>query len=93
MNNVMKIQQQSLEDPAIMRIKQLNLKIGDGLATNEEKDEYVNILYENKELSDTLYKSYKNNEFVDKVLRTALILGGIIIVGLMWNKALKNPVA
>jgi hypothetical protein len=74
----------------VYRISDLKKKIVSGTATQAEKDEYVEILRKNKNLSEELYKSYKKNEFVESILETCIILGGIIIAGTLIREKIAS---
>jgi hypothetical protein len=48
-----------MDKNTIDKIKSLKYKIEAGTASQSEKDEYVEILHQNKKLYDSLYESYK----------------------------------
>jgi hypothetical protein len=68
----------------------LKEKIENSTATQSERDEYVEILHKSKNLDDLLYNSYRNNKFVDNVINTSIIIGGIIILGMRLNDLLNK---
>jgi hypothetical protein len=74
----------------ISQIEELREKIEDGTATQAEKDEYVEILHKTNSLDKFLYETYKNNEFVDNIMKTCIIIGGIIVTGTRINELLKK---
>ncbi|MDR1458715.1 MAG: hypothetical protein LBI60_00650 [Bacteroidales bacterium] len=69
-----------MEKSVINRISELKEKIVAGTATQSEKDQYVDIFYQNDGLSDFLYQSYKNPEYTDMILRTCIVMGRISII-------------
>jgi hypothetical protein len=79
-----------MDKNTIFRISELKGKIINQTATQAERDEYVEILHDNKRLYDSLYESYKKNEYVEDVLKACVIIGGIIILGLKLNEATKD---
>ena len=65
-------------------------KIKSGEASKQEKDDYIEILYKNDKLTKREYNDYFQGYRVDEVLRTALIIGGIILLGVLISESLKK---
>jgi hypothetical protein len=73
------------------RLIYLNQKIKDNSATKPEKDEYMNILYDNGNISQEQYDSYLlNNSMQEEIIKAALIIGGIILIAYLLEKLLSN---
>jgi NurA-like 5'-3' nuclease len=77
---------QQYTDEVVQRIKMLNKKIIDGLASDSEKNEYIELLHQTNSLSEKLYEKYKRKEFIETILKTALIVGGIFVLGAILSK-------
>ncbi|MDR0606397.1 MAG: hypothetical protein LBG80_19145 [Bacteroidales bacterium] len=72
------------------RIKELHSKIKDKTITQKEKDEFVEIFYNNNEINDIAYNAYKEKKFADSVIRTCITIGGIILTDILLNKIIEN---
>jgi len=64
----------------------LNAKLSAGTASNKEKDLYMEELYQRGSISQKQFDSYKRGEHVDSILQTALIVGGILLLGYVVGK-------
>jgi hypothetical protein len=69
------------------RLLSLSQKVKTGQASKAEKDEYMNLLYQNNSLTDKQYKDYKAGRNVEDVLGAALVIGGIVLLGYLLGKA------
>ena len=72
------------------RLQYLNNRIKKGLATNSEKDEYMNLLYDNGSITKNQYDKYFSNRSADNILSTAITIGGIILLGYLISEIEKN---
>jgi hypothetical protein len=79
-----------MDRTTINKISDLKTKIVKKTATQQEIDEYVDIFHDSGKLSDDLYKKYKRKQFVDDIVSTCVILGGIIIAGLLIREAINQ---
>lgn len=69
------------------RLLFLNEKVNSGNATKEEKDELMNLLYFNNSITQKQYDDYKAGRNRDELVRTALTIGGIVLLGYLIGKA------
>jgi hypothetical protein len=69
----------------------LDQKIKSKTATKEEKDEYMSILYRNGNITKQQYDSYLsgNTKTEEEILKTALTIGGILLVAYLISKLFK----
>jgi hypothetical protein len=73
------------------RLIYLNQKIKDHQATKAERDEYMEILYRNGNLTRDQYEKYKigQNPLQEEVVNAALTIGGIILVAYLLDRLLR----
>ncbi len=64
----------------------LNAKVSAGNASSQEKDLYMEELYQRGSISQKQYDSYKKGEHVDSIIQAALIVGGILLLGYVVGK-------
>lgn len=74
------------------RILNLSNKIKNNTATNEEKDEYMALLFQNGNITKQQYDNYKSkaNSTSNDVLDAALVIGGIVLLGYLLSEAFKK---
>jgi hypothetical protein len=65
------------------RLEELIQKIRSGEANQEEKDEYIEILKQEKCIKDDSYKRYKSNIDTDIILKYSLIAAAGLL--LIWG--------
>lgn len=65
-------------------------KIHSGNATNEEKDEYMKLLYQNGKLKWRHYDAYLRNKDDKEMLQAGLAIGGIISLGYLLSELLGD---
>ncbi len=74
------------------RLVNLGDKIRAGEATEYEKDEFINMLHKNGNITDKLYNDYNSskgsgsNVFID----TALAIGAILLIGYIFKEIFKE---
>jgi hypothetical protein len=65
-------------------------KIYNGTATQQEKDYYIDILHKNDKITKAQYKDYRKGRNVESVIKSALIIGGAILLGVLYTDAVKK---
>lgn len=73
-------------------LQELSDKVKEGKATQKEKDEYMAILYKNNSITKSQYDKYLTDKNNSEILKTALIIGGILLFGYIlenWSNAKK----
>lgn len=75
------------------RLSYLGERIKSGLATQEERDEYMKILYQNKSITSQQYNEYlsnKNKKNTDELINAALAIGAVILLGYLISQIVKE---
>ncbi|GIZ15047.1 hypothetical protein [Capnocytophaga catalasegens] len=63
------------------RLKELNSKINSNVATREEKDEYVHLLFKNKSITQQQYNDYlKKDNSNDDLMKIILLIGAFALL-------------
>lgn len=73
----------------IQRLSELNVKVANNTATNAEKEELMRLLLENGSITQKQFDDFVMGRNVDQLLKTALIVAGIVLLGQLLQKALK----
>jgi len=73
----------------LQRLLELNRKIRHNIATKEEKDELMKLLFENGSISEKKYQEYTNGRNTEDLVQMGLIIGGIILFGYLLEKSVK----
>ncbi|MDR2836581.1 MAG: hypothetical protein LBV69_10400 [Bacteroidales bacterium] len=68
------------------RVRYLMGKIKDRTASDKEKDEYIDYLYNKGEITRKQFEDYKKNKNTDDILQIALIAGAGILLGILLGK-------
>ena len=68
------------------RLFSLSQKVKTGHATKPEKDEYMELLYQNNSITHKQYNDYKSGRNVEDIFNTALVIGGIVLLGYLLGK-------
>jgi hypothetical protein len=75
------------------RLSYLGDKLKSGIATSQEKDEYINILYKNGKISQKQYEAYfanPNKSNSEEILNAALSIGAILLIGYLISEMFKS---
>ena len=64
----------------------LTRKVESKQATKQEKDQYIELLYKNNSITKSQYENYLSGRNNEDLLATALVIGGIILVGYLISK-------
>ena len=73
----------------ILKLFDLNQKVKSGLATQADKDEYMRLLYQNGSITNKQYNDYLQDRNTNDIIETALVIGGIFLLGYALSKILK----
>lgn len=69
------------------RFLELNEKIKSNTATQTEKNEYMEILYKNGDISKVQYEEFKSqNKDSNELLNAGMTIGGIILLSYLLSK-------
>lgn len=63
------------------RLSFLGDKVKAGTASQAEKDEFMFMLYQNGSINEKQYKDYKANKNIDEIVKAALAVGAVILIG------------
>ena len=61
-----------------------------GIATKEEKDEYMLTLYQNGKISEVQYNSYIANRNSTEIVNAALSVGAVLLIGYVLSQIFKG---
>jgi hypothetical protein len=71
------------------RLLELNRKVRHNVATQSEKDELMQLLFENGSISEKKYQDYKSGRNTEDLVKMGLIIGGIILFGYLLGRTTK----
>jgi hypothetical protein len=69
------------------RLAFLTEKLNSGLASQAEKDEYMKMIYQNGSITQKQYQDYLNGRNTQDIVKAAIIIGGIILLGYLLGKS------
>ena len=75
------------------RLSYLGDKLKAGLATKQEKDEYMLILYKNGSITQKQYNDYlanANKTNTDEIVNAALAVGAVLLIGYLISEMFKS---
>lgn len=72
------------------RLEQLSDKVKNNTATQQEKDEYMAMLYENGSITQSQYDKYLNDKNSDETIGAAVVIGGIVLLGYLISELFGN---
>lgn len=72
------------------RLLELKRLIDNKQASSEQKREYLNILYRNRNLTKEQFDSYQNNQNADEIINAALTIGGVLLATWLIAKLLEK---
>jgi hypothetical protein len=73
----------------IQRLSELNVKVANNTATNAEKEELMHLLLANGSITQKQFDDFLTGRNVEQLMKTALIVAGIILLGQLLQKAIK----
>lgn len=68
------------------KLQQLSDKVKSNTATQNEKDEYMLLLYNNGSITQNQYNKYITDKSNNESLGAAITIGGIILLGYLISK-------
>lgn len=68
------------------KLQQLSDKVKSNTATQNEKDEYMLLLYNNGSITKNQYDTYITDKSSNESLGAAITIGGIILLGYLISK-------
>lgn len=74
------------DDINYKRLSYLGGKVRGGNATKPEKDEFMQLLFQNGSITQKQYTDYFNNQNTDDILKTALAIGAIVLIGYLISE-------
>lgn len=75
------------------RLSYLGDRLRAGLATKQEKDEYMLILYRNGNITQQQYNEYLANDKktnTDEIVEAALAVGAVLLIGYLIKELFKG---
>jgi Ni,Fe-hydrogenase I small subunit len=75
------------------RLSYLGDRLRGGLATKQEKDEYMLILYRNGNITQKQYNEYLangNKTNTDEIVEAALSVGAVLLIGYLIKEIFKG---
>ena len=72
------------------KLQELNWKINNLEASSEEKLEYIQLLYDNGNITSKQLESYKKGKNVDDILKGAMLIGGAVLVARIFKNLLEE---
>lgn len=72
------------------KLQQLSDKVKNNTATQQEKDEYMLMLYKNGSVTKNQYDKYLSDKSSNESLGAAITIGGIILLGYLISKFTGN---
>ena len=72
------------------RLSYLGDRVKAGVANKQEKDEFISLLYQNGSISTNQYNNYRNNQDVDEILKAALAVGVVVLIGYLLKEIFSN---
>jgi len=75
------------------KLSYLGDRLGAGLATKQEKDEYMLILYRNGKITQQQYNEYLANgskSNTDEIVNAALAVGAVLLIGYLISEMFKS---
>ena len=77
-------------NPLLERMCVLDEKINNNMASQEEKNEYMQWLYQSGRLTEKIYNSYITGRNAESWFKSALLLGGFILMRYDFEKHLNK---
>lgn len=71
------------------RLLKLKGLIDQNSATPQQKKEYIELLYQNGNITEQQYKSFLNNQNADEIIKAALTIGGVVLAAWLISKLLE----
>jgi len=72
------------------RLSYLGEKVKANLATKPEKDEFMLMLRNSRNITERQYNDYLSNRNAEEVVNAALAVGAIVLIGYLLNELLSS---
>lgn len=72
-----------------LRLLELSQKVQTKTASKKEKDEYMDLLFNNGSITEKQYRDFKAGRNTEDIIDAALVIGGIVILGYLLDKLIK----
>lgn len=72
------------------RLFDLKQRINLNIASKEERNEYMLLLYNNGSITKQQYGAYISNQNADELIKASLIIGGILIATWLISKLFEK---
>ena len=72
------------------RLSYLGERLRAGLATKQEKDEYMLTLYQHGKISQLQYNNYTANRNSEDIVNAALSVGAVLLIGYVLSQIFKG---
>lgn len=72
------------------KLQQLSNKVKTNTATPQEKDEYMQMLYQNGSITQSQYDKYLKDKSNNETWEAAKTIGGILLLGFLLKKLFEN---
>lgn len=69
------------------RLLFLSQKVKSGQASKSERDEYMDLLFQNNSITSKQFHDYKADRNTEDIIGAALVIGGIVLLGYLLGKA------
>ncbi|MGV7105777.1 hypothetical protein [Flavobacterium sp. U410] len=73
-----------------IRLQQLSDKVKANSATQQEKDEYMQMLYQNGSITQNQYDKYLKDKSNNDTWEAAKTIGGILLLGFLLKKLFES---
>ncbi|MCO6163696.1 hypothetical protein [Flavobacterium sp. NRK F7] len=72
------------------RLQFLSNKVKANTANQQEKDEYMLILYQNRSITKSQYEKYIKDKNNSENINAAITIGGILLLGYLLDKLINT---
>ncbi|NJM79518.1 MAG: hypothetical protein HC854_07765 [Flavobacterium sp.] len=72
------------------KLQQLSDKVKANTATQAEKDEYMQMLFQNGSITQNQYDKYNKEKNNSETINAAITIGGIILFGYLLDKLISG---
>lgn len=73
-----------------IKLQQLSDKVKANTATPQERDEYMQMLYQNGSITQNQYNKYLKDKSNKETWEAAKTIGGILLLGFLLKKLFEN---
>jgi hypothetical protein len=72
------------------RLSYLGERLRAGIASKQEKDEYMLLLYQNGNITQQQYNDYLTNQNAEQILKAALAVGAVVLIGYLLKELFSS---